>query len=188
MKKVKNWLKQYLPKQTQWNSRTFAAFYALFLIETVFATFLAYNAGYRLNLTPSLPCGIWKVEKEGKLQKNSYVTVSPNGNPGYGLAFERGYVHKLTTMLKKIVAIEGDCVSYDVGEKAVTVNGEYVFFTEILSLDTEERPLPSASFPALIDKQQAWLSSEFIRGYDSRYFGPVSTDALKKATPIWVFR
>jgi len=85
-----------------------------------------------VNLTPSLPRGIWKIEKHGELQKNNYVTVSPNGNPGYDLAFERGYVHQLSTMLKKVVAVEGDCVSYDVAEKAVTVNGEYVFYTEIL--------------------------------------------------------
>ncbi len=91
-------------------------------------------------------------------------------------------------MLKKIIAAEGDFVSYDIGERAITVNGGYILMTEVISQDTEGRPLPSAPFPLLLGERQVWLSSENIRGYDSRYFGPVSLDILKKATPIWIFR
>jgi type IV secretory pathway protease TraF len=91
-------------------------------------------------------------------------------------------------MLKRIVAAEGDFVSYDRQEKTVTVNGGYVPMTEILSQDTEGRPMPGAFFPVRLQERQVWLSSENIRGYDSRYFGPVSADILKKAAPIWTFR
>ena len=84
--------------------------------------------------------------------------------------------------------MEGDFVSYDRREKSVTVNGDYVLMTEILSQDTEGRPMRGAFFPARLKKSQVWLSYENIRGYDSRYFGPVSSDILRKATPVWTFR
>jgi type IV secretory pathway protease TraF len=78
-------------------------------------------------------------------------------------------------------------VDYSEEEKAVTVNGEYVLMTEIISQDTEGRPLPGASFPVTLRKGEVWLSSENIRGYDSRYFGPVSEDVLRRAVPVWIF-
>jgi type IV secretory pathway protease TraF len=90
-------------------------------------------------------------------------------------------------MLKRVVGVEQDFVSYDEGERAVTVNEEYVPMTEILSRDTEGRELPRPFFPILLKEGEAWLSSENIRGYDSRYFGPVSTDLLQEATPFWIF-
>jgi type IV secretory pathway protease TraF len=133
------------------------------------------------------------MEQPEKPQRGSYVVV-PNDaddeskNPGYRLAVERGYLVNPMPMLKRIVAVEGDFVSYDKQENAVTVNGGYVLMTEILSQDTEGRPMPSAFFPLWLQERQAWLSSENIRGYDSRYFGPVSSDILRKATPIWIFR
>jgi type IV secretory pathway protease TraF len=100
---------------------------------------------------------------------------------------ERGYLRGLTPMLKRVAAAEGDLVSYDERERAITVNGRYIPMTEILSRDTEGRPLPRPSFPARLGKGDVWLSSENIRGYDSRYFGPVSEDLLKKAEPFWIF-
>jgi type IV secretory pathway protease TraF len=59
--------------------------------------------------------------------------------------------------------------------------------TEILSRDTEGRELPRAPFPLVLKKDEVWLSSENIRGYDSRYFGPVSTDLLQRAISVWTF-
>jgi type IV secretory pathway protease TraF len=119
--------------------------------------------------------------------RGGYAVVAPSVHPGYRLAVERGYLHELTPMLKRLVAAEGDVVSYDEEERAVTVNGEYVPMTEILSRDTEERSLPRPSFPVVLKKGEVWLSSENIRGYDSRYFGPVSTDLLRRAKPFWIF-
>jgi len=169
--------------------RRIALFYGLFLLCAVFVSITAYAAGIRINLSPSVPIGFWRLDgTPDRSQKDCYVTVSPNGNPGYELALKRGYLFPNSYMLKKIVAVEGDFVSYDVVEKSVTVNGDYVFRTEILSQDTEGRSLPTAHYPVSLTAHQVWLSSENIRGYDSRYFGPVSSDLLRKATPIWIIQ
>jgi type IV secretory pathway protease TraF len=100
---------------------------------------------------------------------------------------ERGYLNNFTPMLKRVVATEGDIVDYSEEERAVLINGNYLFMTEIFSEDTEGRTLPRASFPTLLKKGEVWLSSENIRGYDSRYFGPVSQDILQRAVLIWRF-
>jgi conjugative transfer signal peptidase TraF len=145
-----------------------------------------YHVGYRINLSPSVPTGIWKIRGGGH-KKGDYVVVSPNSHYGYKLAVERGYLPGFSPMLKRVVATEGDIMDYDEKEKAVTVNGEYVMMTEVISQDTEGRLLPQASFPVILRKGEVWLSSENVRGYDSRYFGPVSEDILRKAAPVWLF-
>jgi conjugative transfer signal peptidase TraF len=169
-----------------------AAIICTYIFVFAMSCLLAYreqSRSYRINLSPSVPTGIWKIteiEKSGDV-KNEYVVVRANDHPGYLLAVERGYLHDLTPLLKRVVATEGDLVSYDEKEQAVTVNGAYVPITEILSRDTEGRALPRAAFPVRIKQGEAWLSSENIRGYDSRYFGPVSTDLLQRATSVWIF-
>ena len=176
------------------NPRRFAVLYTALALVVVFFSVAARSKGYRVNLSPSVPRGIWKVmEQPDESQKGSYVVVPNNAddeskNPGYRLAAERGYLVNPMPMLKRVVAVEGDFVSYDRQERSVTVNGGYVLMTEILSQDTEGRPMPSAFFPVRLQDRQVWLSSENIRGYDSRYFGPVSSDILRRATPVWIFR
>jgi conjugative transfer signal peptidase TraF len=145
-----------------------------------------YHAGYRINLSPSVPTGIWRI-REGGHARGDYVVVPPNDHQGYRLAVERGYLSEFSPMLKRVVAAEGDIVDYDEEERAVTVNGDYIFMTEILSRDTEGRSLPKASFPVKLRRGAVWLSSENIRGYDSHYFGPVSEDIPRKAIPVWIF-
>jgi conjugative transfer signal peptidase TraF len=145
----------------------------------------AYKAGYRINMSPSVPVGIWRIG--GEPRKGGYVTVAASEHAGYRLAVERKYLSNTRPMLKLLVAAEGDVVSYDTEEKAVTVNEDYIFMTEIFERDTEGRSLPSAAFPLRLQSGQGWVSSENIRGYDSRYFGPVSQDLLKSAVPVWIF-
>ena len=167
-------------------TRNFALCLLLCLSGAAGSGLSLYHAGYRLNLSPSVPTGIWRIQ-DGGHKKGDYVVVSPSDHHGYKLAVERGYLPGFSPMLKRIVALEGDFVSYDRQEKAVTVNGEYILMTEIISKDTEERPLPEASFPVTLRKGEVWLASENIRGYDSRYFGPISEDIFRKAAPVWIF-
>jgi conjugative transfer signal peptidase TraF len=167
-------------------ARNLAIVLTLFLSIAAGSGLCLYRAGYRINLSPSVPTGIWRIQDGGR-KKGDYVVVSPSDHYGYALAVERGYLPGFSPMLKKIVATKGDFVSYDEREKVVTVNGEYVLMTEIVSQDTEGRPLPEAPFPVTLEKGEVWLSSENIRGYDSRYFGPVSEDILRKAAPVWIF-
>jgi type IV secretory pathway protease TraF len=118
--------------------RRFAALYVAVVLGITLISFAAWGAGYRVNLSPSVPRGVWEVmEQPQEPQRGSYVVV-PNDaddeskNPGYRLAVERGYLVNPMPMLKRIVAVDGDYVSYDKQENAVTVNGGYVRMTILL--------------------------------------------------------
>lgn len=153
-------------------------FLIVFLIILIMGGFCAWYLGYRINFTPSVPMGIWKLDGK-ELKSGNFVLVRPNKEEWYKLATKRGYFQEAVPMLKKIAGMEGDVISYDLETRAITVNGARVPATEILSKDSGGRPMPSVVFPVRLKQGEVWLTSENIRGYDSRYFGAVSTDLLE---------
>jgi conjugative transfer signal peptidase TraF len=156
----------------------------------VFALFIfcAWGLGYRINTSYSVPVGLWQIAPvSGTARRGDYAVVPPEARPLRRFASERGYLRDEGSMLKKVAAAEGDAVDYDAAARSVTINGEPLFYTEILSEDSKGRPLRGAKFPVRLGKGEVWLSSENIRGYDSRYFGPVSADLLIKAVPVLLF-
>lgn len=174
-----------IPQSRRGPNTRFVSFFLVSCLAVCFTAFAARQEGYRVNTTPSVPVGLWRIA--GKAEKNGYVFVTAFEHPGYRMAAERGYLTDGKAMVKRVVATEGDLVSYDASERAVTVNGAYIPMTEILSRDTEGRDLPAASFPRRLVSGEAWLSSENVRGYDSRYFGPVPLEALQGARLLWEF-
>ena len=160
--------------------------YALLPAVLFLMCFIAYIAGYRYNLSSSVPKGLWKLHAHEPVYKGDFVAIPPNVNPGMESGVKNGYFHRNSTLLKLIIAGEGDCVDYDVLNERLTVNGQPVPFTKIYSADSRNNPMPVLSFPITLQRGQVWLSSEHQGGFDSRYFGPVSLDALIKATPRWI--
>lgn len=145
--------------------------------------FIIYGLGYRVNFTHSVPVGLWKLEG-GAIFREGYVQVVANTQPWYLLGVERKYYQSGARLLKKVVALEGDIVDYGTTEKLLTVNGKLVPLTETASQDSAGRDMPQMSFPVRLGAGEAWLTSENKRGYDSRYFGPVSLDLLQPARLI----
>ena len=168
--------------------RFYVKLYLLLCLVAGLLLFAGYNIGFRLNRSPSTPRGLWLLQPNMPVGVGNFVAVPPGANPGYALALERGYFREGAIMLKIIIAAEGDLVDYDHEEKAVTVNGRHIPATEIFPYDSQGRPLYPASFPVVLGSNQVWLSSEWERGFDSRYFGPVYSETLTKAVPVWVFR
>lgn len=142
--------------------------------------FIIYGLGYRVNFTHSVPVGLWKLE-DGAILREGYVQVETNPQAWYLLGVEREYYRPGARLLKKVVALEGDIVDYDTTEKIMTVNGKVVPLSEVASRDGMGRAMPLMTFPVCLGPGEAWLASENKRGYDSRYFGPVSLDLLQPA-------
>jgi conjugative transfer signal peptidase TraF len=160
----------------------------IFLILYLSFGFYFSKARYRLNDTYSVPPGIWKIDsKAGGVRKGDYAAIPPEAQPAYQFAVGRGYLNKGKFLLKKIAAVSGDVVDYDDETKSVTVNGEWLPHTAVSSADSAGRPLRGTKFPVRLKTGEAWVSSENIRGFDSRYFGPVSADLVIKAVPIFLF-
>ena len=150
--------------------------------------------GFRVNMTPSMPLGVWRVTlPPADLRRGEVVTVClPHGDAAR-LAAERGYVSAgfcpdgREPLIKPVAAVAGDLVR--VTRAGVSVNGIDVDGTAPLDQDTAGRPLQA--FPAeaqQVQPGQVWLLASFSRNsFDSRYYGPVPVGSVQSvAHPVWV--
>jgi conjugative transfer signal peptidase TraF len=153
-------------------------------------------AGLRINGTPSMPRGLWRVvAHDGPLQRGEVVTICPPDTKPIRLGAARGYIPAgscpggYEPLVKPIAATAGDRVA--VSAAGVTVNGQPVRGTAQLTRDSAGRPLrpfPAGAYQVL--PGEVWLlSGHDPRSFDSRYFGPVpAVDVLGVARPVWVGR
>src|SRR5688572_21546138 len=107
---------------------------------------IADAAGIRINHTPSLPIGTWRIAPlDGQPQRGQIVSVCPPDIAVLRTARERGYLAwgrcpgGYEPMLKPVAAVPGDRVI--VTAHGVTVNGALVAESGRLALDSNGRRL-----------------------------------------------
>ena len=90
-------------------------------------------AGYRINLTASMPLGIWR--KSTVLQAGSYIAACiPADTPAAQVAIERGYISPglcpggFAPLLKQIVAFPGDTVLLTDEEVCINICFKWVLY------------------------------------------------------------
>lgn len=137
----------------------------------------------RLNLSASMPYGLWWVSDSAAPGRGDYVTLCLPGEPGR-VALTRGYIGRgdcpdeAEPLLKPVAAVAGDVVTVTAG--GIRVNGEPLANSAPFRNDTEGRPM--TAFPAgeyAVDAGMVWVvAGHDPRSYDSRYFGPVATAAI----------
>lgn len=170
---------------------TFALCAAAVLLGTLA---MARVAGLRVNATPSMPLGLWRVaQAEAPLRHGQIVTVCPPDTPAIREAARRGYIPagncpgNYEPLVKPVVAIAGDRVTLSAG--GVAVNDELLASTARLAEDSAGRPLESmAAGTYRVAPGEVWiLSAHHPRSFDSRYFGPVPVkNILGEARPLLV--
>ncbi|TIG74822.1 conjugative transfer signal peptidase TraF, partial [Legionella pneumophila] len=105
-----------------------SAFTSIFLISLIVLAALFHGMGFRINLTESIPIGLYRITGEAPI-KNAYVIFCPDNRKSFRLAKDRGYIdHGLFCdgygyLMKKVVAVSGDILS---------VTNEGVFANQIL--------------------------------------------------------
>ncbi|TIG73808.1 conjugative transfer signal peptidase TraF, partial [Legionella pneumophila] len=105
-----------------------SAFISMFLISLLVLAALFHVMGFRINLTESIPIGLYRITSEAPI-KNAYVIFCPDDRESFRLAKGRGYIdHGLFCdgygyLMKKVVAVSGDILS---------VTNEGVFANQIL--------------------------------------------------------
>ena len=155
--------------------------------------FWGYKEGYRLNVTPSLPKGIYQISAESPA-RGDIVSFCISGHAA-DLAREREYLQAgscpngLRPLMKYLAGVPGDWV--DVTADGILSGPDGGIRGLWAALPQEEdrkgRLLFSSPFQGQIPDGQALVLTSHKGGYDSRYFGLVPFDSLKKMTPVYTF-
>jgi conjugative transfer signal peptidase TraF len=155
----------------------------------------AHSAGLRVNESPSLPIGIWRVSPlDRELRSADVVSFCPPDTPTFREARRRDYVGTglcegaYEPLLKPVAAVAGDRVGQT--DDGISINGRLIANSKSLNRDGLGRTLPSpGAHDVIVAKGEVWVISSYNPlSFDSRYFGPIpisNTEGL--ARPLFVF-
>jgi conjugative transfer signal peptidase TraF len=138
-------------------------------------------AGLRINTSPSLPVGLYITTANVRANLVEFCPAEPFAS----FSIARGYRDRgacgdgAAPLLKPVVASAGDVV--DLSARGISVNGVLLPNTAPLSKDSKSRPLTAWIFGHyVVAPGTVWVASSYHpRSFDSRYFGPVSTSAIR---------
>ncbi|WPC06215.1 S26 family signal peptidase [Pseudomonas benzenivorans] len=138
---------------------------------------LAYNA------SDSVPVGWYRISPADSLAPGDLVLVRLPPDVR-SLAAQRGYLPANVPLLKTVAAMAPQRVCVQASQ--VRINGELV--ARRLKWDLQGRALPAwQACRRLVSDELFLLSSSNLASFDSRYFGPISADAvIGRAQPLWL--
>jgi conjugative transfer signal peptidase TraF len=145
--------------------------------------------GVRINMTDSLPKGLYLITREAKAP---LVEFCPEGVFS-ALSRVRGYrpagacPDGGAPLLKPVIAQAGDTV--ELSGEGISVNGRLLPNTAPQRVDTAGRAV--AAWPSgiySVSPGTLWVTSTYhANSFDSRYFGPISAGQVRHhLRPLWV--
>jgi len=148
--------------------------------------------GYRINLTPSEPLGLWRIEAFSRpVQAGDLVFICPPRTTVFEQALHRGYLRRglcdggVAPLIKMVAALPGQHVEIT---HHVVIDGQPIEASTVREKDGEGRELPPDP-GGIVPSGHLFLHSSFASSYDSRYFGPVpDSGLLGLALPILTFQ
>lgn len=144
------------------------------------------QAGYRFNVSPSEPMGVWKEVPAGTIKRGDMVSVCvPPDAPEISIAKSRNYIlpgscpGNLAPLVKSVAAVAGDTVT--ISTTGVLVNGAFVSHTGPATRDSAGRPLQPVPYGIYtVPAGAIFLLSEYSpKSFDSRYFGFVPASGIR---------
>jgi conjugative transfer signal peptidase TraF len=155
----------------------------------------AHDVGLRINESPSLPIGIWRVSPlERGLRRGDIVSFCPSETPAFREARRRGYVGRglckggYEPLLKPVAAIAGDRLTRT--DDGISINGHLIANSKSLDHDSSGRTLPSPGpSNSVVAKGEVWVISSYNPlSFDSRYFGRIPISSIEGlARSLFVF-
>jgi conjugative transfer signal peptidase TraF len=137
--------------------------------------------GFRINMTPSEPLGLWRVAALDRSPAvGDVVFICPPENDRMREARQRGYLRAgscpggFAPLIKTVIATGGQRVEI---RSAMLVDGITVANSTVAKADGKGRPL-SAFASGTVPAGHVVLHSGFAGSYDSRYFGPLPVSGI----------
>ena len=162
-----------------------APIYVIFITILFIFILTKVAPSYTINITKSLPRGIYKLYPATNLQTGDIVVFDvPERTKPY--LYGRHYVPKVvTTIMKHIGATEKDILN--IKDQEVFING--ISWGKIIEMDSMGRSLPRLTKNNLIPKHGEFLPlARTKNSFDGRYFGTIKLNKIKnKAKLIFAF-
>jgi conjugative transfer signal peptidase TraF len=136
------------------------------------------------NSTASIPEGLYYLSCSDAIKPGDIVYFPIPDSVKKLVVDERRWLNENCSLMKEVVAVEGDFVC---------VNGSSLRVKNTIGsvspTDSLGRPLPSISWCGPLHKGQLFVGDiSNAYSFDSRYFGPIDiNDVRGVATPIWTF-
>lgn len=156
---------------------------------------LLHRAGFRVNPTPSLPQGIYRIVP-GAPERGDLVAFCLESPVWTSLARERGYLGPgscpsgLRPLLKQLAGLPGDAVTVTPdGIQVGPASGSSCFWpAPVRREDSMGRPLPTGSLRAgMIPDGMALALSGHPGSFDSRFFGLVPLAGMARVKSVCTF-
>lgn len=147
--------------------------------------------GYRLNLTPSEPLGLWRIEKLNRpVKAGDLVFICSPATAPFEEARRRGYLRRglcpggFAPLIKTVAALVGQRIEIS---DHVVIDGRSLAASVVRRTDGQGRTL--TFYPGgVVPPGYLFLHSSFASSYDSRYFGPLpDSGILGLARPALTF-
>ena len=169
--------------------RSLSPLYLLLLLLTLCLAF--HQAGLALNLTRSLPYGIYQRVTKPAITTGMLVTFClPEDLARF--ARSRGFVYSggcpgdALPLLKRVLATEGSVVE-------ITEQGTFIddWYRQHSAPPKDHRDRPLTRWPLgcfALTPHQLWLGADHPHSFDSRYYGPIDERTLRGVyRPLWTW-
>ena len=149
------------------------------------------GAGFRVNLTPSEPLGLWRiVQPDRPILVGDLIFICPPKTDAMREARARGYlrfglcVGRVAPLIKTVVAASGQAIEI---QDDVRINGRPLPHSRVARTDGQGREMVPHD-GGVVPPGTVFLHSEFPGSFDSRYFGPLPMDGiLGLAREVWTY-
>lgn len=139
------------------------------------------KAGYRINMTPSEPLGLWRIRPlERPVVVGDLVLICPPAAHLFIEARARGYLRRglcpsgAAPLIKTVVAIAGQRVEI---VEDIRIDGQRIPNSRVSRTDGKGRKLRTAS-GGVVPDGKVFLHSPYSASWDSRYFGPIPASGI----------
>lgn len=137
--------------------------------------------GYRINMTPSEPLGLWRIRPlERPVAVGDLIFICPPPAAQFVEALSRGYLRSglcqfgYAPLIKTIVAAQGQHIEIDTD---VRVDGVRIADSRVVQTDGKGRALQLHA-GGIVPVGNVFLHSPYSASWDSRYFGPIPVSGV----------
>jgi len=138
---------------------------------------------YYLNLSPSVPLGLYRIAAPTHLAVGDLVVFDPP-EEAHSFLYGRHWLPQGWPLIKYVGALAGE--TFSVESASFHINNKYIGM--VYDRDDEGRTLLKITGTHIVEPGMFLPVSPYSRSFDGRYFGTVPVNSIKgKASPLWLY-